>query len=89
MKLKSSQMILGTILLALCLFLTYNSTYFMSERFAFSASSSSFARGEKMSAKKKEGLVGEIRAMPSEPPEREYGTWPQNIERVIRARCKG
>ena len=61
MKLKSSQMILGTILLALCLFLTYNSTYFMSERFAFSASSSSFARGEKMSAKKKEGLVGNPR----------------------------
>ena len=57
MKLKSSQMILGTILLALCLFLTYNSTYFMSERFAFSASSSSFSRREKMSAKKKEGLV--------------------------------
>ena len=35
MKLKSSQMILRALLLALCLFLTYNSTYFMSERFAF------------------------------------------------------
>jgi hypothetical protein len=58
MKFKSSQMILGTILLALCLFLTYNSTYFMSERFALSSSSSSsFSRREKMSAKKKEGLV--------------------------------